>query len=417
MLVLAALACADDSPLANPPGGMVPQPVVIGPAGGTIAMASGAATLVIPAGALASELSLTVQTLAPVPPDSNVVLASAHRFEPGAQLLAAAATLFLPYDPTALGDRPEAALRIVRWNGAAWEPQVSGQSMDSVLRVVSSNVTALGDFAIARNPCVPATVALAAPIPGVTTRTDCPAPTGPPFDGTRFNDYYDFTITEQTALSLGIEAEFYAVAGIQFHHADPSAASVVTRAFLPDHIPSGPQRTLRAILAPGRYQFLIGEYALGPGGAYALTPAVRTVADVIGGYACGDRGVALVAGVSLQANVTTADCADVLVPGFTSDFGAHGATSYRHAYTVNLRAGESSTVTLSGNTSTANVGLVVDVGPGATQYLDRPDDETRSITLTASVPTSFRIRVTVHGRLANAYAFPGPTPYTLTLSP
>lgn len=431
LLVCAVFACANDSGVTDPidepdppgeeppppPPPPPPVPIVIGASGGTVAMASATATLVVPPGALAVDLPITVQTLAVIPPDSNVVAPSAHRFEPGAQLLAAAATLHLPYEVAALGDRPLAALRIARWNGAAWEPQVAGQVVDSVTRVVSSSVTALGDFAIVRNPCVPATVSIGSPIPGVTTRTDCPAPTGPPFNDTRFNDYYDFTLVEQTVLTLGIEATFYAVAGIQHHDADPSAAELVTRLFLPSHIPSGPQRTLRAILAPGRYQFLIGEYALGPGGPYTLLPAAGMVADVVGGFPCGDRGVALTPGVTVAASVTTADCAQALQPGFTNDYGAYGATSYGQAFTVNLRAGDSTTVTLSGNTSIANVGLVVNIGPGAMIYLDAPDEVTRSITLTATVPTSIPIWVKVHGRATNAYAFPGPTMYILTLSP
>lgn len=405
-ILLLAIACADGKGVAPPPD---PGPT-IGFAGGTVASSSGVASVSIPTAALLEEVPVAVEAYVPPFPDDNVLLPSVHMIHPPAVVLAVPATISLDYEAEDLLGRPQRGLRIERWGGAQWTPVSSNAVLDSTARRLSAATSQFGLFAIRSNPCVPWDVTLAAPIVGVTSTTDCPILINAAA-GFAFTDMYEVTLLEQTAFTLVAEAPYSA----SLHFSAPDAATapaIATRSQ-----PGWKESTFRAILSPGRYQLhAAGVSALGLGVQHTFTPTVRTAAQTIENVECDFGGVVIVAGVTVSESVSSADCEDRLWPGFTSDVAATNATGYSHPFFVALRGGDSLTVTVTGSSPAANVGLVADIGPVETKYLDHPDSTSQSVTLTSSTAASFRVRVRVHGRAVNAYEFPGPTPYTLTVT-
>jgi len=132
-----------------PPPSAPPTPggTTVGPAGGTVTGLNGAATLVIPANALSSNVSLTLTAATGVPLDPSAVTGSWVQLAPPATF-AVPATLTLRYDPAL---RPsgsdESELRVHVQAGPAWQPVGSG-SADVAAHTATAAIGAAGVFAV-----------------------------------------------------------------------------------------------------------------------------------------------------------------------------------------------------------------------------------------------------------------------------
>jgi hypothetical protein len=96
---------------------------MLGPSGGTLTVSGGAARLVVPQGALATTVGLTLRATTQVPLDPHAVARSAWELGPAGLAFTIPATLTLRFDPElAPSGVDEAELRLHRLGGAdAWE--------------------------------------------------------------------------------------------------------------------------------------------------------------------------------------------------------------------------------------------------------------------------------------------------------
>ena len=123
---------------------------VVGSAGAQISAMSGQVRLDIPAGALASDVGITVQhaSNAPSPSGTGFVVAGAvFDFGPPGLTFATPARLTIGYDPANLpAGRAERDLRLLHGVNAAWQP-VAGSVVDEQANTVSGLVASFSPYA------------------------------------------------------------------------------------------------------------------------------------------------------------------------------------------------------------------------------------------------------------------------------
>ena len=148
LLVLSLLVGCGGSPPSGPHALPDAGAPVVGPSGGTVTSADGRATLVVPPGALASPLPLTLRPASTVPVDPHAASRSGYALDPRDASFTAAATLTLQYDP-ALGPSgtDEGELRLHAVDGGIWE-QVAQSSIDPVRHEASAPVRSGGTYGV-----------------------------------------------------------------------------------------------------------------------------------------------------------------------------------------------------------------------------------------------------------------------------
>jgi hypothetical protein len=154
MLALSILfiTCSDDAPTSQTPTTGTPTTVgvsagaksegTIGSAGGTLLSSDGVLKLVVPAGALASETSISIEPITNTAPGG---IGKGYRLLPAGLAFAQPATLMIGLGSSATTS-PGAA---IAWQGSdrIWQGMISGSQVDTVLRVVSAAITHFTDFA------------------------------------------------------------------------------------------------------------------------------------------------------------------------------------------------------------------------------------------------------------------------------
>jgi hypothetical protein len=139
----------------------VKEGAIIGAGGGSLTALNGTATLVVPAGALTSNVMITMESATGAPITSRLVTGTAVDIGPPSQLFAAPAQLRLKYGvaqvPVAASEQ---LLRIQRAAAGVWQP-VEGSAADPVGKVVSAAVTRASTYAV-----------LASPIASITLSSD-----------------------------------------------------------------------------------------------------------------------------------------------------------------------------------------------------------------------------------------------------
>jgi hypothetical protein len=123
----------------------------IGADGGTVSALGGSVRLEVPAGAVASPVSITVQPAGQLPRDPSVVVGSGYVLGPAGTSFASAAQLTLPYSsgqgPSGV---PESDFRVHRLDAGGL--QSLGGEVDAGAHVATAPVTELGNFVVGRAP-------------------------------------------------------------------------------------------------------------------------------------------------------------------------------------------------------------------------------------------------------------------------
>ena len=134
----------------SPAGPTTPPPPAstIGPSGGTVTSSDGVARLVVPAGALAGSVPLTVQATTSVPLDPHASGRNGYQVAPAGATFALPARLSVRYD-TSLGpsgtDEREWRLSVV--NAGEWETLAQG-ALDLAAREASAPITGAGTYGV-----------------------------------------------------------------------------------------------------------------------------------------------------------------------------------------------------------------------------------------------------------------------------
>jgi hypothetical protein len=120
----------------------------VGPAGGTVTSGDGRATLVVPAGALATSLPLALRLAGTPPLDPHAASGSAYVLSPPETSFTAPATLTLRYDATrGPSGTDEAELRLHSVDGGVWE-QVTQGTIDIVSHEAAAPVHGGGTYGV-----------------------------------------------------------------------------------------------------------------------------------------------------------------------------------------------------------------------------------------------------------------------------
>lgn len=145
--LFAACACGGSPTAAS----QTPPPSAgtsIGSTGGTVMSSDGRARLDVPAGALGSPVTFTVQPATNMPLDPAAVGQSAYEIVPAGVTFQVAARFRLTYLPNL---RPsgtaESDLRLHRLSGGGWTMDAVSPETDEVANAVSANITATGAYA------------------------------------------------------------------------------------------------------------------------------------------------------------------------------------------------------------------------------------------------------------------------------
>ena len=123
---------------------------IIGAAGGTATSANGKATLVIPAGALSSNVTITIGPTATVPTGN---LGQAYSIGPSGTTFLKAVTLTIVYDPAKIGSVLQTNLRLGTVVSNAWQ-MVAQSTVDVTKKSVNGSLLHLSKFGVIPAPVV-----------------------------------------------------------------------------------------------------------------------------------------------------------------------------------------------------------------------------------------------------------------------
>jgi uncharacterized protein YjdB len=130
----------------------VKEGAIVGASGGTVTALGGAATLIIPAGALTSNVMITIERAINTPTTARLVGGSAVDLEPAGLQFASVAQLRLKYSPGQLPTgASEQLLRMQQAVGTAWQ-LVDGSSVDTAAKIVNADLTGLSIYAVLSSP-------------------------------------------------------------------------------------------------------------------------------------------------------------------------------------------------------------------------------------------------------------------------
>lgn len=139
----------------------VKEGAVIGAAGGVVMALGGTVTLIVPQGALTSNVQITVQAVPNPTPTPRLVAGTAIELGPTGQQFATPVMLSIRYTASQIPTSDaELLLRINHDAGGIWQP-VPGSTIDVVTKAVNASLTSFGIYS-----------ALASPITGITMFRD-----------------------------------------------------------------------------------------------------------------------------------------------------------------------------------------------------------------------------------------------------
>lgn len=147
-VLLSFLGCGGDGGAGDPMGPGTPDPPanVVGTAGGTVTLAEGAVTLVVPAGALSGDVAITATPISDPDRPEQVVPSSAFTLGPDNVTFAQPARLTIRYDPDAIPQGGvEEGLSLGTFVDGAWE-EVEGGSVNVGNNTVSGEMSGFSDW-------------------------------------------------------------------------------------------------------------------------------------------------------------------------------------------------------------------------------------------------------------------------------
>jgi uncharacterized protein YjdB/alpha-tubulin suppressor-like RCC1 family protein len=161
-LTFPVASCSESTSPSPTPGG-------IGAAGGTAASSNNAATVVIPAGALAGNTAVTVASATSVLANAGLVTGSAFEFGPAGTTFTVPVTITIKYDPATLpANVAESSLKLYTSTGSDWTA-VSGSTVDVAAHTVSGATTHFSTYAPLGEVVVPVSTVTVTPASAPTT--------------------------------------------------------------------------------------------------------------------------------------------------------------------------------------------------------------------------------------------------------
>ena len=117
---------------------------VVGPTGGMVASSDGALQVAIPAGALSSDVTVTI---VPTPPPGSGSVGTVYEIGPTGTQFAIPVTLTFDYGATNVAGTDPSMLRVATYAGGSWEI-LSGASLDMQAQTVSGTTMHLSPYGI-----------------------------------------------------------------------------------------------------------------------------------------------------------------------------------------------------------------------------------------------------------------------------
>ncbi len=307
---------------------------MVGPAGATVVGPGGIATLVIPAGALATTMPISVQPMSMPPPATGLVSATATDFGPTGTQFAQPVTVKLHYEPDQLPSGVDASqLQLFLRSGNTWSV-VPGSSVDTAAHVVTGTTTHFSGYVACVTTCLGGTPSIylnafdsAAVAPGgsyaYTSEAGVIAYLGPiTLDVSELPDGVTASVStpQRTNDSLGGYYETFSVTVSVSHTAALGRYTFVVRATGSPSALTTAAPVILAIVNPG----------------YTITPAPASVSVVQG--ASGGSTLTL-ARTAFPASIALS--AENLPSGVTATFSPSSTTG--NASTLTLAASSTAT--------------------------------------------------------------------------
>ncbi len=137
-----AVGCGGGSK--STPGATAPATAVVGKSGGAVSSMDGNVGVTIPAGALGTDVMITV---APADAPASGAVGTVYEIGPTGTRFAMPVALKLHYDPAGLGGMPETSLRVATFAAGSWQ-LLPGAVVDTAAKTVSGLTMHLSPYAI-----------------------------------------------------------------------------------------------------------------------------------------------------------------------------------------------------------------------------------------------------------------------------
>ena len=137
-----AVGCGGGSK--STPGATAPATAVVGKSGGAVSSMDGNVGVTIPAGALGTDVMITV---APAEAPASGAVGTVYEIGPTGTQFAMPVALKLHYDPAGLGGMPETSLRVATFAAGSWQ-LLPGAVVDTAAKTVSGLTMHLSPYAI-----------------------------------------------------------------------------------------------------------------------------------------------------------------------------------------------------------------------------------------------------------------------------
>jgi alpha-tubulin suppressor-like RCC1 family protein len=317
---------------------------VVGAAGGTVASDDQSVGITLPPGALPNDVTVTLLERPEVVSASPIV-GAAWTFGPSGTQFAEPATLRLRYPEGAFrtGTRID-RLSLARLEEGIWVPRASDVEVDPTTREVQGKITGFSTWGIWADPCIPRRLDLTAGSNAETlVAEDCSLQFG---DITVRSQYFDFSLTETTAIDFQWSGEMDFTAGLK-EDTEDARTGTVWGSFAGTEA-NGRETRLRTILPAGSYQLFLSGRNESQLGRYDLTPTVTSVAAITAGQPC-NTFTLLVPETTVQGaklDQGEGDCVSTIQ--FSPDPSFIGRPLLLERYVVRLPAGKTFNATVSG---------------------------------------------------------------------
>lgn len=402
MVLLPALLLAgcgsDDGPVnpADPPR----DPAVVGPAGGSFSSTDGRVEVAVPAGAVSSDIRLSVAPRQNVLASENV--GAAWEFGPSGTQFAQPVRLRLRFDRDDFEEGTDLTrLLLARLEGGTWVPRGESVSVNAATGELQGSVRSFSTWGIVADPCVPLAIEPDRSARSVLTRESCLYRSG---ETVRFSRYFQFAVSEATALEVEWEAAFDFTAGLKEATDDPALGTVWGSLAGT----GGSSRVQRFILPAGSYQGFLSGADTTRMGTLGLSLRRRAVGEITAGNGC-SGGVYLLPGSRVEGarlDVAEGDCQTTIQ--FSPFPEVLGKPLVLDLYQVRLQAGRNYTITLTLPSRDAYGGAALTVYRSGVVGQDLMDQDrlVRTVSITPPSAGYYLVEVSANGSPADGWALP-----------